>query len=421
MTDHRLAAHAAERMATVTAIAGRNGRHGHGEPALAVEKAPCWADLFPGLALDDVELFTDQYGEAYALTSDAGGRQTLRLRSDAFRNWLIRRYVDAKLRPGLRGIRDDIAVMTAMAGLDTRELHNRSALPGDRSSLYIDLADAFGRMIKVEAGRWQVIDDATVRFRRQLHQEPLPEPDRGGDLRKVLDLLPPFRSESEQLLVLTWTVCALVPFPRPILMLVGDPGSGKTTMSRVLRRLVDPSKGDLLGQDGRADLPLTFAQHAVPAFDNVDALSKRESDLFCRGVTGGAVARRRLYTDSDEFVWRFQRAVIMSSLAPPTNRPDFLDRSLIIGLDRMAPERRQALSGLEAAFEAAWPSLFGGVLNALSDTLALLPRVPEGNLSRMADFHRFGRAAAVALGWTPQLFDAAMREAEAAPEPWRWR
>ena len=148
-------------------------------------------------------------------------------------------------------------------------------------------------------------------------------------------------------------------------MLVGDPGSGKTTMSRVLRRLVDPSKGDLLGQDGRADLPLTFAQHAVPAFDNVDALSKRESDLFCRGVTGGAIARRRLYTDSDEFVLRFQRAVIMSSLAPPTNRPDFLDRSLIIGLDRMAPERRQALSGLEAAFEAAWPSLFGGVLNAL--------------------------------------------------------
>ncbi len=31
----------------------------------------------------------------------------------------------------------------------------------------------------------------------------------------------------------------------------------------------------------------------------------------------------------------------------------------------------------------------------------------------MADFHRFGRAAAIALGWTPQLFDTAMREAEA--------
>ena len=148
-------------------------------------------------------------------------------------------------------------------------------------------------------------------------------------------------------------------------------------------------------------------------FDNVDSLSKRECDLFCRAVTGGAISRRTLYTDSDEFVRRFLRAVIMSGLAPPTNRADLLNRSLIIALDRLAPERRQALSGLEAAFEAAWPSLFGGLLNALSETLALLPRTATGNLSRMADFHRFGRAAALALGWTPELFDAAMREAEA--------
>src|SRR5262249_28348619 len=151
-----------------------------------------------------------------------------------------------------------------------------------------------------------------VRFHRLEHQEPLPDPDRGGDLRKVLDLVPPLRSEGDQLLVLTWTVGALVPFARPILMLVGEPGSGKTTMSRVLRRLVDPSKGDLLGQDGRAALPLTFAQHAVPAFDNVDALSKRESDLFCRAVTGGGIARRILYTNSGQFIRRFLSAVIMS-------------------------------------------------------------------------------------------------------------
>ena len=245
----------------MTAIAERNGRHGHSEPALAVEKTACWADLFPALALHDVELFTDQYGEAYALTSDAEGRQTLRLKSDAFRNWLIRRYLDAKTRPGLGDIRDDIGLMTAVAGLHTRELHNRSGFSADRSTLYIDLADTSGRVIKVEPGRWQVINDAPVRFRRLLHQEPLPEPDRGGDLRKVFDLLPLFRSESEQLLVLTWTVGALVPFPRPILMLVGEPGSGKTTMSRVLRRLVDPSKGDLLGQDGRADLLINFARN----------------------------------------------------------------------------------------------------------------------------------------------------------------
>jgi hypothetical protein len=411
MTDDRSINQTAKRMVNPMVIGELNGWHGKTERDRGVREARDWTAQFPGLALDGVEFFIDQYGDSYVSISDVEDRHQLPVKSEAFRNWLIRRYLDAGVRRGTGAIRDDVATLAAIAGREKRMLHNRSAFSPDNSSLYIDLADKPGRVAMVEAGKWEVINDAPVRFQRLAHQEALPYPDRQGDLRKVLDLLPPM-SLGDQLLVLTWTVAALVPFPRPILMLLGPAGSGKTSMSRVLRRVLDPSKADLLGQDGRADLPLIFAQHAVPVFDNVDTLPKRECDLMCRGVTGGAMTRRVLFSDSGEFIRRFMRTLIISALAPPTNRADLLDRTLIISLDRLTPDRRQGVRRLDAAFEEAWPSLFGGLLNALSATLAILDRTDERNVGRMADFHHFGRATAIALGSTAEQFDAAMRVAE---------
>lgn len=212
--------------------------------------------------------------------------------------------------------------------------------------------------------------------------------------------------------MLVWIIAALAPMPRPILMPIGPHGSAKSTFSAFIRRLVEPSQAELLGHDGRADLPLTFYRHAVAVFDNVDTLTPQESDLFCQGVTGCAFDRRRLYTDNDEFLFSFERAIILNGLRPPTNRPDLLDRALIIELDRLTPERRRTMGHIESLFQAARPRFFGGLLNALSRTLALLPTVADENLSRMADFHRFGRAAAVALGFTVEQFDVVLKEAE---------
>ena len=388
----------------------------NGKPRTAEELpfpgAPCWVAQPSQGDITGLELFDDQYGHGHAKVPVRDHHEILRLQSKPFRHWLMRHYIYQGRQVGQRLIRERIDLFEALASLEVRELHNRSAWSANHSALFIDLANSDWKAVRVDAAGWAVTDELSVYFRRFVHQRPLPYPDRAGDLREVLDFLPPLRSEGDALLVLVWIVAALAPMPRPILMPIGPNGSAKNTFSAFIRRLVEPSQAKLLGHVGHDDLPLTFYRHAVAFLDNVDALTPQESDLFCQGVTGRAIDRRRLYTDNDEFLFSFERDVILNGLRPPTNRPDLLDRTLIIELDRLTPERRRTLDRIAPLFQAARPRLFGGLLNALSQTLDLLPTIAGENLSRMADFHRYGRAAAVALGYSVEQFDAALKEAE---------
>ncbi|WP_422927513.1 hypothetical protein [Singulisphaera sp. PoT] len=357
-------------------------------------------------------LFNDQYGTPWARVPHGDRLENLQLRGRAFRNWLIRGMLDAGERPTRGRIAERLDEFEAYADQDRRALHNRSAWHEEGRSPCIDLADERWRTVVVGESGWEVAADPGVLFRRFAHQIPLPDPDPSGDLRDLLPFLPPLRCEADRILVLTYLVAALVPMPRPILMPVGPQGSAKSTLCSLVRRLVDPSRAELLGRDARADLVQTFYRHAVPVFDNASDFTPVEADLCCQAVTGRAIDRRRLYTDGEEYLLSFFRAIVVNGIRPPTNRPDLLDRSLIIELERLTHDRRRYPGRLEAEFREASPRLFGGLLNAPSRTLSLLPSVPEDGLSRMADFHRFGRAAALAPGFTVEAFDAAMREAE---------
>jgi hypothetical protein len=358
-------------------------------------------------------LFTEQYGQEWARIPVGGHHETHRLRSKAFRNWLHRYYWRRGQDVSQRFLRERIGLLEALADGERRELGTRSTWSEDRKALWIDLADRAWRAVRVTPEGWAVEADPPSLFFRFAHQQPLPEPDHAGDIKELLAYLPPLSSEGDRLLLLVWAVGAFVPMPRPILTLVGQHGSAKSTLSMFLRRLLDPSRVELLGRDARSDLPLVFHKHAVPVFDNTDGMTPHEADLFCQAVTGRGIARRKLYTDAEEFILSFQRAVVVNGLRLPTNRPDFLDRALIFDLERLPPERREVLAKLDAEFTAALPRLLGGLLNALGRTLALLPTVSAERLGRMADFHRFGRAAAGVLGSTPGQFDDAFQAAEA--------
>lgn len=360
-----------------------------------------------------ISLFTDQYGMEWARVPVRNHLEIHRLSSRTFRNWLIRRLYCSGEEVSLRRVRQQIALLEALAGEEHCELSNRSAWSSDRLALWIDLCDERWRAVRVTTDGWSVEDNPPTLFRRFAHQQALPEPEEGGDLHALWDYLPPLASDGDRLLLLAWVVTALLPMPRPILTLVGPHGSAKSTLSAFLRRLLDPSRVELLGRDARSDLPLIFFKHAMPVFDNTDGMGPQEADLYCQAVTGRGIARRKLYTDADEFILSFQRAVILNGLRLPTNRPDFLDRALILDLERLPPERRQVLEHVEGAFLEARPRLLGAVLTTLSKAMALLPAVSHEGLSRMADFHRMGRAVAQALGHTATQFDEAFQQAEA--------
>lgn len=80
------------------------------------------------------------------------------------------------------------------------------------------------------------------------------------------------------------------------------------------------------------------------------------------------------------------------------NRPDLLDRAILIELCRIDESNRRELSELMADFEKDLPCILGGVFDVLSKAMSLYPTVKLDILPRMADFARWGYAIGEALG-----------------------
>ncbi|MEL6977364.1 MAG: hypothetical protein AAGM38_01630 [Pseudomonadota bacterium] len=147
------------------------------------------------------------------------------------------------------------------------------------------------------------------------------------------------------------------------------------------------------------------------AYDNVSSLSAEQSDLLCKIATGYAMERRRLYSNVDVVGATVCRPQIANGIVEFANRPDLLDRALLIRLSRIPEADRKPEQEVWSAFYAARPKLLGALCDALS--LALLGKddVRCEATARLADFHRYALAAEPAFA-ARGAFEQALRETE---------
>lgn len=267
------------------------------------------------------DLFQDERGDGYAVTTDRGIRRTLRLRGRDFRRWICGRYYaeTGKAASG-EAIAAALGVLEAKATFDGPQisLFNRFAEQG--GSVFIDLCDDEWRAVQITSEAWTILDKPPILFRRYAHQQALPEPERGGDLAELQSFLN-LRNQDERHLIEAWL--ATVPFsaaPRPALMPHGPHGAAKSTLARALKSLLDPSATDTidLGRDPAA-LAQVLDHNAVPIFDNVTGISTWVGDMLCKAVTGGGFSKRELYTDADDVILAFKRALIVTGINIPTH------------------------------------------------------------------------------------------------------
>lgn len=79
-------------------------------------------------------------------------------------------------------------------------------------------------------------------------------------------------------------------------------------------------------------------------------------------------------------------------------KPDLLDRSILIELQRIRHSEMKEERELLAEFDRTKPHILGGIFSVLARTLKIYPQVKLSSLPRMADFTRWGYAVAEALG-----------------------
>lgn len=309
-----------------------------------------------------------------------GGRSSLRAELAATYNIAHHRV------PSAQALADALAVLEGQALTSAREpIALRVATSAD-AAYYLDLGDSAGRAVRIDCNGWTVVTQPDVLFRRSELTGALPEPV-AGDVDAFLDLLNV--TTDDRPAVLAWLVAVILGVPVPILFVRGPAGAAKSSGSRLIVRVLDPSPAPL--RAAPRDLEgwaIAAAGSVVVGLDNLTTIPDWFSDALCRAVTGEAIVRRALYTDAGLSVVAFRRAVVLTAIDAGALRGDLADRLLTLDLPEIGERDRRDDSDVEAAFLAAWPGTLGGLLDLTAAVVRILPAVHLARRPRMADFGR---------------------------------
>jgi hypothetical protein len=367
------------------------------------------ADMLILLCLEQKpELFHDQHDTPYARIKQKNVNVIFPIKSRSFKVWLANLlWEEMKKAPSADALAGALNVLQAKAlyeGLK-HTLYNRVAPAPD--GFWIDMVDEGWRAIKVTAKGWKIVNDPPILFKRFSHQKPLPTPDPEGSPWGILDFINiDKKDEATRLLFLCAVISYLIPLiPHVIVILYGIQGSGKSTLFKIVRQVVDPSAVEVLTLPRNERERVQQLDHHWCAFyDNVAHLPTWMSDTLCRAATGGGFTKRELYTDDQDIIYNFKRCVGLNGINIAAQRGDLLDRSLLVGLEDIPKKKRRTEEQLLQDFEACKGLILGGFLNTLVKAIDEYPYVQPKELFRMADFTRWGCAIARALGKTEKDF-----------------
>lgn len=234
----------------------------------------------------------------------------------------------------------------------------------------------------------------------------LPIPVHPGSLNKIWDHLNV--SQADRTVFLAWLLESWRPdTPFPVLELVGEQGSAKSSTQRKARDLIDPNKVSLRGRPANVeDIFVAANNNWVVSFENLSSLPAEQQDALCTLSTGGGNASRQFYTKGEEHVIESKRPVMLNGISCVATRPDLIERAVHIEAPMIPTSARKDEGQLEKAWQRDHAILFGGLLDLFSATLAKLPKIRLKQKQRMADFEMLGEAMCVAQGGASGDFSA---------------
>ena len=375
-----------------------------------ISEEPSQTELLIQMILaSDITLFKDQRGQPYAWIRLEKGKTCIPVRSRDFTDWIAgtawREMGWAIGSESLEIVKRTLAC-TAKFGILQHPLSVRVARHDD--SIWVDL-DGF-KAVRVCTDGWEVNENPPILFRAYAHQRPLPIPERNGDwglIHKYVNL----NSEADLILFDTFILCGFIPAIQiPISLLYGPPHSGKSSIHKVIRRVLDPCHPEFQGKlRNMKDFAQVASQHRVLIYDNMSTLTVEQSVLLCGAVTGDGSEKRGLYTDEDTITFEYQNVICMNGVEMVASQSDLIDRSISQQLKQIPEKDQKHVSQLERDFFDDLPLILGGIFDVLSVVLRTSGSISLEWKTRFGDFVRCGVAAVEALGKSRDDFITAYR------------
>lgn len=355
---------------------------------------------------EDVFLFHDEQSEAHISLEISGHQEVRSCKSKAIRLWLSREiHLTQEKAPGAEVIKSILAVVEGKARFDGPEIELQNRTAWRDGDLWYDLTNKEWQAIKINTDGWEIIDKAPILFKRYSHHKAQIMPTTNGDVNLFLKYIN-ITNPEHRLLFLVFLISCFVPdFPHVVLVVFGAQGSSKSTLSKFTRLVVDPSLIEVASfPHGHKDLIQALAHHYFLFFDNVSYISEEQSDTLCKAVTGGGHTTRELYSDDEDVIRNFRRCIGINGINLVATRPDLLERSLLLELERIETTERKTEKELYENFNKDLPSILGGVFDVLVKSIKIHPTIKLDSHHRMADWALWGCAIAEALGHTKEEF-----------------
>lgn len=352
--------------------------------------------------VDNWHFFKDSSGTAWAKID---GR-CYKVKSTPFKRHLQREYYLTHNKTPYSQALQDVIDQSEMIGLfesNIEDINVRVAKTG--SKIIIDRLDG---QIEIIPSQWTECNSSSANFWQPQGLNTLPAPKNRGDGIEMLKDYLNYETEEDFMLMVGWMLTAYNPeIPCPIINFQGEQGSAKTTNSKVIRSLIDPS-GAMITPAPREERTLVImAQNSrVLCLDNLSGLKKWLSDALCRICTGTGLSTRRLYTNDEQQIFQVKRPIILNGIDDIATRGDLLDRSIILTLPTIDPEDHKDERDFWRSFYQDRPYILASLYNALAAGL-VADRPPIKELPRMADFAEWVTRCATGLKWDDRaIFNA---------------
>ena len=352
-------------------------------------------------------LFHDESGDAYTEVEIQGVKHTIRIGSKEHEEYISYRYYQGyKSGVSPYAITEAIMTLSAMAKYDgdEKKVYIRVANTDDR--VFIDTCDDKRRVIEVSSEGLKYSSPPHVKGVKKAKMASLPNIAKHGDitlLKKYLNL-----KDSDFHLIYGWlfsTLAGIKPFP--ILIIQGEQGSGKSTITKFLRALIDPSDVPLRSAPKSVqDLMVSAANTYIVVIDNSSGMRTGVSDCICILSTGGGIDERMLQTNAEQYLVEVQRPVIVNGISDLASRPDLADRAITIEPLVMKPGYRRSEKELWSDFEKDKAVIFKGILLGLVSGFKHQDSINLTEKPRIVDAIQFGTACERDLGMEGNFYKA---------------